>query len=365
MTTNAQAPRVRLDVDGAYYSTTFAERLAGTAHRAAQPDIYGDGEVISECEAMLAGLLGKERAILFPTGTLANLIALDRLCPRTARRVLLHPESHIFNDMGDALGQVAGLTPIGASAIGAGFEVGSVLEAAQIARAGKVAQRVGAIAIETPVRRLRNAAFPPDLLAEVISAAKSENIGCHLDGARLPIAAAAASQTMAEFSKPFDTVYLSLWKMLGLPFGAVLAGSAATLEGCEDDRRRLGGALPQFWPIAVVVLDELKTLESRWVATLQWADNLQSALRDLEVAMEPVGEARTNSFWLRTGDLTAVRIKSNCSHFDIALGEWVAGRVLVRTNPTVLSSDAGEVALHLREALTGLPIDDIREVSMR
>jgi threonine aldolase len=54
------------------------------------------------------------------------------------------------------------------------------------------------VCIETPVRRMRNALFPEALLAEVRAAARAVGAGLHLDGARLPIAAAAQGKPLRE-----------------------------------------------------------------------------------------------------------------------------------------------------------------------
>src|SRR5688572_7553306 len=115
------ADPVRLDADGDYVTASFARRLAALADRIGEPDTYGEGRIVAECEVALASALGKERAVLFPTGTLANLVALDRLCGPKRRRVLLHPDSHILNDTGDSLVSGMGLMPVAARPSGAGF----------------------------------------------------------------------------------------------------------------------------------------------------------------------------------------------------------------------------------------------------
>lgn len=341
---------IHLDVDGPYFGTGFAARLAAATDPAAIPDTYGEGPAVQACEAALAQALGKERAVLFATGTLANLLALDRLCGPRARRVLLHPESHVWNDTGDSLATVAGLTGTAAIAVGAGFAADAVHKAAGQAKAGKVAQALGAVCIETPVRRMRNALFPEDQLAEVRAAARAVGAGLHLDGARLPIAAAAQGKSMAAYAADYDTVYLSLWKMFGLPFGAVLAGSAKLLDGIEHDRRRLGGALPQFWPLASVVSAELGSLEPNWRASFVWLAELHRAraANGLPVQVE-VGDTPANAFWL-IPRRSAADYKARCRAAGIALGDIEGDRVLVRVNPSVLSAAPNDVAARLAAA---------------
>lgn len=347
---SASERKIRLDVDGPYSDTGFARRLVAALGKADVPDSYGEGPLIRECETALAKALGKERAILFATGTLANLVALDRHCGRNARRVLVHPDSHVLNDTGDSLASVMGLTAAVAAPSGAGFAAGEIAAAVASARTGKVAQGLGAVCVETPVRRRRNAAFPAAMLAETVATARRAKIGLHLDGARLPIAAAAAGTTMAEFAAGYDTVYLSLWKMLGLPFGAVLAGPAGLLDGVEHDRRRHGGALPQFWPIAAVTRAELGNLEGDWRRSFEWLGAFERALAQAGCpATAAVDESPTNCIWLRPGNGPAA-FKAKCGDAGIVLGDVEGDRVLVRANPTLLGNDPDALARTLAQA---------------
>ena len=342
---------IRFDVEGPYTDTGFARRLAEAD--LAAPDSYGEGKTIQECEAALAAALGKERAVLFATGTLANMVALDLLCARGRRRVLLHRDSHVQNDTGDSLASVMGLTAIVADASGPGIDAAAIDKAAAQARLGKVAQAIGAVCVETPVRRRHYETIPEPELAEAIAAARRHGIALHLDGARLPVAAAAAGKSMAAFAAPFDTVYLSLWKMLGLPFGAVLAGPAHLMAQAVQERRRLGGALPQFWPLAAVAKAGLARLEPDWRECFAWQARFCDELRAQGGPLpQLVGAAATNALWLRPKQPGA-EFKEKCRTHGMVLGDIENDRVLVRINPTVLAHPPGSVALRLTQADDG------------
>jgi threonine aldolase len=345
------APVLRFDIDGAYGDTGFAARLARLAEDAGPPDSYGEGPVVAEAEALCARLLGKERAVLFPTGTLANLVALDRLCSRHARRVLLHPDSHILNDCGDALARLMGLTPVVAAAEGAALSTAAIGEAQAAARTGKVAQGLGAVVIETPYRRRFNEGFPPDRLDAVVVAAKDACIPLHLDGARLPMWAALCGVTMAEAAARFDTVYVSLWKMLGLPFGAVLAGPTALLAGVEHDRRQLGGALPQLWPLALAVLDGFSAIEIAWRETLSWQASLHAALEQRSVILTPVGPCPVNTVWIDPPDGDADAMRRRAADAGMVFGPPSGGRILLRSHPGLVGYAPEDVASRIAGVL--------------
>ena len=65
--------------------------------------------VVEEVEAYFARVLGKERALFMPTGTLANHLALRTLAG-DRRRVVLQEVSHVYNDTGDSAQILSGLT---------------------------------------------------------------------------------------------------------------------------------------------------------------------------------------------------------------------------------------------------------------
>jgi threonine aldolase len=73
----------------------------------------------------------------------------------------------------------------------------------------------------------------------------------HLDGARLPNAAAALGVSIGELAAPVDTVALSLNKGLCAPYGALLAGERTVIA---EARRRLGqlggGTVHKQWVLA-------------------------------------------------------------------------------------------------------------------
>ncbi len=331
----APPPLVHFDADSDDPSPVeYARRLSAAAALAGDAaDKYGQGDVIAAAERLIATRLGKERAVLFATGTLANMVALDRLCPRFARRVLVHPDSHVFADTGDGAATAMGLTLVTVPADGPGFTADAALQVIRASHAGKVRQGVGAVVVETPVRRYSNALFPLAELDRVTAQVRTQGVALHLDGARLPIAAASAQRSIEGFAAPFDTVYLSLWKMLGLPFGAALAGPADLLEGIEHDRRRLGGALPQLWPLAVMVLAHLDERLGSWPQVFAHFDAFRALLaRHGRFTLSPIGTEATNTAWLDVGGLDPVRLRACARQQGLALPEPQGHRFAIRAN---------------------------------
>ena len=106
--------------------------------------------------------------------------------------------------------------------------------------------------IESPVRRLYHQVFDFAAMQAVCAFARDRGIRLHLDGARLFNVPYHTGRSVQEMTGLFDTVYVSLWKCFNAASGAILAGSAKTIDGLFHMRRMFGGSLPQAWPILAV-----------------------------------------------------------------------------------------------------------------
>jgi len=244
---------IYLDRDGLGLSATevSAQLARLTAGQDPLPDVYGLGGVVEDVENFFAQQLGKERALFMPTGTLANQLAIRALTGER-RRVIVQDTSHVYNDTGDACQTLSALTLLPLAPGKATFGWREVEEAMQRTESGRVAAAIGALSIESPVRRLSGEMFDRAQMIEICERARKLGIGLHLDGARLYIASAYSGISPAEYARPFDTVYVSLWKYFNSLNGAILAGPRNILDGMVATRRMFGGALFQVWPFALL-----------------------------------------------------------------------------------------------------------------
>ena len=84
-------------------------------------------------------------------------------------------------------------------------------------------------------------------LERLVTFARREGIALHLDGARIFLQAAYSGRSVADLVRPFDTVYVSLYKYFNAPSGAILAGPRAQLDDLYHERRMFGAGLPAAW----------------------------------------------------------------------------------------------------------------------
>ena len=210
------------------------------SRRGIEADNYSNGGVVSELEERLANLLGKERAVFMPSGTLANQLAIRMLCAGKPRAIV-QEQSHLYHDTGDCVQQLSGINMVPLATDQPYFTLDEVRNAVEESVGGRVLTPVGALMIESPVRRQHGQIMPLDEMRRVTTFCSEQGIPTHLDGARLFMMSAATGVSPAEYSAMFDTVYVSLYKYFGAPYGAILAG---TEEFCRDlfhHRRMFGG----------------------------------------------------------------------------------------------------------------------------
>lgn len=326
----------------------YARLLAEIAERRGiAPDDYSRGGIVAELEGRMAALLGKEAAVFLPTGTLANHLAL-RLLARSGRRVLVQRESHLYCDEGDAVQQLSGLNLVPLAAGRAGFTLDeAVVEIAGPADA-RVAIPIGAISIETPVRRMDGAAFGFEEMRRICGFARERGIGLHLDGARLLLESAYTGIAPAEYAMLFDTVYVSLWKYLNAASGAILAGPRALLDGLYHQRRMFGGGLPHVWPDAAVALHFLDGFADRFAEAVSAFDRLLAALHEHNRVTVARPACATNVTVLRVSGENAA-----------SLPQRLAERRIVVRPPRRTSSDGAEFTLHTNETILRRPLDDV------
>lgn len=343
----AQAPsekrpwldQVKLFGDGlSLTSAEYVDRLQKILdQRGIESDNYSLGGVVEELESTMAEALGKERAIYFPTGTLANHVAVRALAgDRT--RVLVPGESHIYNDSGDCAQQLSqlNLIPLVSDRGTATFTLEQVEQVVDRTRGGRVQTGVGAIVIESPVRRKLGEMFDPAEMKKICAYARDEGIKTHLDGARLYMASGYSGISPRDYASHFDTVYVSLWKYFNAASGAILAGSKEVIDDMYHTRRMFGGGLPGAWPFAAVALHHFATFESEFAGAVETAREFISLVKQISAFDVEVIANGSNIFKLIVKGPDPERFRESLRRKGVLLSSPrpELGGFLVTVNPT-------------------------------
>ncbi|MEU6886744.1 beta-eliminating lyase-related protein [Streptomyces viridosporus] len=234
-------------------------------------DIYGNG-VVEALEGRVAGLLGTEAAAFFPTGTMAQQVALRCWAGRTGNPVvalhaLSHPEVHERN----ALSQVSGLRPV---------RVTGEPRLPTAAEVRDFEEPFGALMLELPLRDAGFVLPTWEELTEVVEAAREREAVVHFDGARLWECTAHFGRSLGEVAGLADSVYVSFYKSLGAFGGAALAGPATLVEEAKAWRHRYGGNVFQQFPTVLSALIGLERELPRLPEYVAHARVVAAALRE-------------------------------------------------------------------------------------
>jgi threonine aldolase len=212
----------------------------------ADTPLWGDDAPVAQLERRVAELLGKPKALFFPSGTMAQQVALRIHAERTGRPTFTaHPLNHL--DLWEQRGYAA--------VHGLRFQpAGDELRLLRTDDLHAVKEPVSTLLIELPQREIGGVLPTWDDLNAQVAWAKERGAAAHLDGARLWEAQPFYDRPHAEIAGLFDTVYVSLYKGLEGVRGAVLAGDTDTIDEAAIWRHRLGGAIPDAWPLAVAAM---------------------------------------------------------------------------------------------------------------
>ena len=307
-----------------------------------EADSYSRGGVVEELETKMAEALGKERAIYFPTGTLANHIAVRELAGERTRVIVPH-DSHLYNDSGDCAQQLSRLNLVPLVSDTATFTLEQVRQVVDRTSSGRVTTGVGAIMIESPVRRKLGEMFDYGEMKKVCAFARDNGIKTHLDGARLYMASGYTGIAPREYASHFDTVYVSTFKYFNGVSGAILAGSNEVIDGMYHTRRMFGGGLPGAWPFAAVALHYFERFEADYARAIQTATEFFSLLKQessFDIEKIPNG---SNIFKLivRGTDLETFRDNLRTKGVLLSRPRPALGGFLVAVNATLNRTDAG------------------------
>lgn len=234
-------------------------------------DMYGDG-VVEALEDKVAGLLGKEAAAFFPTGTMAQQVALRCWAGRTgnpavALHALAHPEVHERN----AFSQVSGLRPV---------RVTSEPRLPTADEVRGVDEPFGALMLELPLRDAGFVLPSWEELTEVVEVAREREAVVHFDGARLWESTVHFERPLDEIADLADSVYVSFYKSLDGYGGAAVAGPRTLVDELKAWRHRYGGTVFQQFPTALSALVGLERELPRLPDYVRHARVVAGALRE-------------------------------------------------------------------------------------
>jgi threonine aldolase len=238
-------------------------------------DMYGADPTVNELEAEVAVLLGKPAALLVPSGTMANLIALMVLA-RAGDEVVVEEEAHVVYYEAGGMAAIANVMPL--SVPGDHGVLRAAMIEPHLRGANQHYPRSSLVMVENTHNRAGGTVTTPEDMAGLRELCDRRGLALHVDGARLPNAAVALGVPLAALAEHADSVTICLSKGLSAPVGSVLAGGTAYIASARRARKLLGGAMRQVGVVAaaglVAIRDQLPLLAEDHAAAARLADEL-------------------------------------------------------------------------------------------
>lgn len=237
------------------------EMLQYMFHAKVGDDVFKQDPSVNELEETLADLFGKEAALFFPSGTMANQVAI-KLNTQPGDEVICDKWSHIYLYEG------------GGAAVNSGVSFAlldgnrGMITAEQVEAAINDPENIhlaksSLVSIENTTNKGGGACYDYDELVKIKAVCQKHKLRYHLDGARLWNALVAKKQHPKIYGDLFDTISVCLSKGLGAPVGSLLIGSKDDIKRALRIRKIFGGGMRQSGYLAAAGMFALQNNISR------------------------------------------------------------------------------------------------------
>ncbi|MFF0828669.1 low-specificity L-threonine aldolase [Brevibacillus sp. NPDC003359] len=257
-------------------------------------DVYREDPTVRQLEQEAARKLGKEAAILMPSGTMANLASLMVHCPRGSK-VIVGNETDIYIYEAGGAAVCGGIMyePIPTQPDGR-LDIADMERVFPLEPEDPQFALPSLICLENPHNRMGGRVLPLSYLDEVHAFAKEKAVPVHMDGARLFNAAVALDVDAAEIARYADSVQICLSKGLSAPIGSLVVGTEDFIQKVYRLRKMLGGGMRQAGIIAAPGLVALQQMTDRLAVDHANALRLARGLAEIPGIVTRVEDVETN-----------------------------------------------------------------------
>ena len=214
-------------------------------------DVFREDITMNALEERLAKMFGKVKALFFPSGSMANQVAI-KLHTNPGEQVICDKYAHIYNY---EVGGVAFHSGASCKLLDGNrgmFTAEQVKEA--ISPSEYYYSQTSLVEVENTTNKGGGACWDFTEIEKIKAVCKANNLGFHLDGARLWNAMVAKNESTLQYGNAFDTISVCLSKGLGCPVGSVLVGEEEIMKKSLSLRKLFGGNMRQVGYLAAAGL---------------------------------------------------------------------------------------------------------------
>ena len=210
-------------------------------------DVFGDDPTINELEALGASIFGKEAGLFCSSGTQTNQIAI-KVWTKPGDEVICHEEAHIYRYEG------GGIARNSASSVrllrGNSGRINPDDIENNINPDDQHYPQTTLVSIEDTANRGGGVFYNFEDIKHISTICKKNNLGFHLDGARVFNALEENKIDPKVYGAQIDTISICLSKGLGAPVGSLLVGPKDFIAKARRVRKVFGGGMRQAGIIA-------------------------------------------------------------------------------------------------------------------
>jgi threonine aldolase len=316
-------------------------------------DVYGEDPTINRLQERTAELMERQAALLVPSGTMANQIAVH-LLSRRGSEVIGEANCHIFNFEMGAMAALSGALPRPVATSDGMMEPDQLERAIQPSTGYRTPTSM--VALENTHNLAGGRVMHPERMRELLAVAKRHDLPVHLDGARIHNAAAALGVRAAELAAGCDTTMFCLSKGLGAPVGSMLLGDRDTIDEAHRVRKMFGGGMRQAGVIAaagLVALDEVLPRLAEDHATARRLGELLAEIPGVELDLDTV---ETNILCFALGDhagVSAGELSARLAAEGVLVHALGANLVRMVTHYHITMDDVEDAADAVRRVMAG------------
>ena len=294
-------------------------------------DVFKEDATVNAFEARVATLFGKEAALFFPSGTMANQTAI-KVHTQPGDQLICDHYAHIFNYEG------------GGVSFNSGVSCKLIQGHRGMITADQVEQSINPpdfyhspltrlVEIENTTNKGGGACYDFEELKRIRIVCDTYGLKYHLDGARLWNAVVAKSENYLQYGQLFDSISVCFSKGLGCPVGSVLVGSKEFINKALRVRKVFGGGMRQAGYLAAAGMYALDHHIDSLVNDHKKAAEIASVLKTKESILK-VAPVETNIiiFELNTSLLSEAEFNSFLNKKNIKILAMGGGKLRMVTH---------------------------------
>ena len=329
-----------------------AEMRAAMAAAEVGDDVYLEDPTVERLQARAAEIFEREAALYVPSGTMGNQIAV-RLHTSPGQEVITEERGHIYNYEMAGMAAISGVLARPLAAEDGILDWPRILAA--ISPKLYYLAQTGLVTLENTHNMAGGSVYTRRQIEDICAGAREAGIPVHLDGARIFNAATALGCSVAELSRPCDSVMFCLSKGLAAPVGSMLVGTRVFIERARSVRKMLGGGMRQVGVLAAAGLVALEKMPRRLEEDHRNARLLADMLAELPgIELRPE-KVRTNILVVRidgTG-LDSGKLSAELAREGVLVGTVDPATIRLLTHLDVSRDQVVEAAAAFRRVLEG------------